>query len=435
MAQLKVAINMLGVGHLWKDTKNPLELTYLPSGNKIIFRGMDDPESITSVTTEVGGLCWCWIEECFQCSDYESFEKLDMSIRGSTSLPEEYFDSIIASMNPWSPNTFWKEKFFDVYEKGEQRERIYCCTTTYIQNEFLREKNPEYYYMIESMKETNPKRYEILGLGNWGIAEGLVFENWIEEEFNIQEIRTRTKKDGKPYYKELFGLDWGFSNDPTAVIACSVSEKDRVIYVWDEIYEYKCSNDELVRLLQNHGLDKCLIYADYSDEKSIYDLRSLGVTRIRKCSKGPNSVLAGIQRLQDYKIIVHPRTCPNFIIELTNYVWDKDKDGKQINKPIDEFNHCVTGDTVVHTTTGDLTIEELCDTLGYVRCFDTNTATQVIAPFNSVRKTGKQCPVYKITLEDGTVVRATSEHPFLTDTCWKQLHELEKGDFLIKLED
>lgn len=97
-AQLKWAINRLGVKHLWKATMNPLELTYLPTGQKILFRGMDDPQSITSITAEVGYLCWWWFEEAFQCSNEEDFNKVDMSIRGA--LPEGYFKQIVFSFNP-----------------------------------------------------------------------------------------------------------------------------------------------------------------------------------------------------------------------------------------------------------------------------------------------------------------------------------------------
>lgn len=251
-------------------------------------------------------------------------------------MPEGLFKQITLIFNPWASTTWLKSRFFDKVEAGDDEDGdIFCQTTTYMCNEFLDEADLK---RFEIMKTDSPRRYEIEGRGNWGISEGLIYDNWEESNFDIATIRNAKKRDGKPYYKELFGLDWGFSNDPTAVVACSVSEKDREIYIWDEIYEYKCSNDELVHHLKIHGLDKCLIMADSSDEKSIYDLRSLGITRIRKCTKGPNSILAGIQRLQDYKIYIHP-SCPNTIMEFSNYAWDVDKEGKFINKPATGFDH------------------------------------------------------------------------------------------------
>ena len=86
-AQLKWAINRMGVSHLWKATKSPLELTYIPSGQKIMFRGLDGPQSITSITVEDGELCWVWWEEAFQCTNEEDFNKVDMSIRGEMPQP------------------------------------------------------------------------------------------------------------------------------------------------------------------------------------------------------------------------------------------------------------------------------------------------------------------------------------------------------------
>lgn len=97
-AQLKWAINRLGVTHLWKTTMNPLEMIYMPTGQKILFRGFDDPQSITSITVEKGYLCWCWIEEAFQITDESEFNKLDMSIRGE--LPPGYFKQITLTFNP-----------------------------------------------------------------------------------------------------------------------------------------------------------------------------------------------------------------------------------------------------------------------------------------------------------------------------------------------
>ena len=99
-AQLKWAINRLGVAHLWKATKSPLELTYIPSGQKIMFRGLDDPQSITSITVEDGYLCWTWWEEAFQCTNEDDFNKVDLSIRGE--IPHPLFKQHTLTFNPWS---------------------------------------------------------------------------------------------------------------------------------------------------------------------------------------------------------------------------------------------------------------------------------------------------------------------------------------------
>ena len=333
-AQLKWAINQLQCGGAWKHTMNPLELTYLPTGQKILFRGFDDPQSITSITVEKGHLCWVWIEEAFQITDEEEFNKLDLSIRGS--LPPGYFKQITFTFNPWSENIWLKKRFFDAYDRGE-RKNVYCLTTNYMCNEFLGEDDR---LVFEEMKEKNKRRYEIEGLGNWGIAEGLVYNNWEELDFDIQGMRNRINRDGTPMYKELYGLDWGFSNDPTAVIACMVSEKTKEIFIWDEIYGYKMTNNMIADEIKKHGFTKELIIADSSEPKSIEEVRQFGITRIRPAKKGQDSVRAGIQKLQDYRIYVHPM-CPNTLVEFNNYIWDKDKDGRVLNQPIDSYNHAM----------------------------------------------------------------------------------------------
>lgn len=331
-AQLKWAINRLGVKGAWRATINPLEITYLPTGQKILFRGFDDPQSITSITVEVGHLCWVWMEEAFQISNEDEFNKLDLSVRGA--LPDGYFKQITFTFNPWSENIWLKKRFFDPFERG-QTNNVLCMTTDYRCNEFLDAADIE---VFDEMQANNPRRYKIEGLGEWGIAEGLVFNNWQELEFNIEEMRNLTDSNDRPLYNEVFGLDWGFSNHPSAVIACIVNERTREIFVFDEIYKYKLTNQMIAEELTQHKLDKCLIVADSAEPKSIEEVRQFGITRIRPAKKGPDSVRAGIQKLQDYRIYVHPR-CVNTLVEFNNYAWAKDKDGKTLDEPADEYNH------------------------------------------------------------------------------------------------
>ena len=327
-AQLKWAINRLGVNHLWKTTMNPLEMIYLPTGQKILFRGFDDPQSITSITVERGYLCWCWIEEAFQITDESEFNKLDMSIRGE--LPPGYFKQITLTFNPWSENIWIKKRFFD----ADPDDDIFTDTTNYLCNEFLGEDDIR---VFNKMKEKQPRRYSIEGLGNWGIAEGLIFNNWRVENFDENEILSFKDRHGMPIYQKLFGLDWGYTA-PTGVIYCLASEKDKKIYIPREYYKLGVTNIQLVQDLKDLHWDKELIKADSAEPKSIAEVRQLGLTRIRPAKKGPDSVRAGILKLQDYDIIVHPR-CEHTIIELNNYVWDTNTDGKIINEPIDDYNH------------------------------------------------------------------------------------------------
>lgn len=319
--QLKWATNNLGVSHLWKFSKSPLEATYLPTGQKILFRGLDDPMSITSITVEIGYLCWCWFEEAFQIMDEDSFNKVDMSIRGE--LPPGYFKQITLTFNPWSEKHWLKKRFFDVKD-----EDILALTTNYKCNEFLGEDDRK---IFAKMKKNNPRRYNIEGLGDWGIAEGLVYENFEELEFDYKEI---SKQEGINAY---FGLDFGYTNDPTAFICILVNQEQNLLYIFDEHYQKAMSNSDIASMIKYKGYAKETIIADSSEPKSIDDIKKKGIRRIKAALKGKDSILNGIANIQDYKIYVHPK-CENTLIELNNYVWDN-KDGVVLNKPIDDYNH------------------------------------------------------------------------------------------------
>lgn len=319
--QLKWASNVLGVSHLWKFSKSPLEATYIPTGQKILFRGLDDPMSITSITVEHGHLCWCWFEEAFQVMNEDDFNKVDMSIRGE--LPKGYFKQITLSFNPWSEKHWLKKRFFDVKD-----EDVLAITTNYTCNEFLGEDDKK---LFEKMKLNNPRRYNIEGLGNWGIAEGLVYSNFEELDFNIEDIKKR------PNVKSAFGLDFGYTNDPTAFIASLIDLNNMEIFIFDEHYQKAMSNKDIANMIKYKGYSKERIVGDSSEPKSIDDIKRQGIYRLKGARKGKDSILNGIQYIQDFKIYVHPK-CENTLIELSNYVWDT-KEGNVINKPIDDYNH------------------------------------------------------------------------------------------------
>lgn len=319
--QLKWAAKNLGLEDDWSFSKSPLEATRKSTGQKILFRGLDDPMSITSITVEHGYLCWAWFEEAFQVMNEDDFNKVDMSIRGQ--LPDGYYKQITITFNPWSEKHWLKKRFFDTNDPN-----ILALTTTYECNEWL---GPDDRALFEQMKINNPRRYNIEGLGNWGIAEGLVYENFIEQEFDYMEI---SKRAGA---KAVFGLDFGYTNDPTAFIAAIVDQENKELYIFDEHYQKAMTNEDIANMIKYKGYSKEQIIADSAEPKSIDDIRSKGIYRIKAAAKGKDSILNGIQNIQDYKIIIHPK-CENFLIEINNYVWSN-KNGVVINKPIDDFNH------------------------------------------------------------------------------------------------
>lgn len=338
--QLKWAIEQLGVAHLWKSTNTTLTLEYLPSGQKIIFRGMDDPQSITSITVANGSLCWVWWEEAFQIASEDDFNKVDMSIRGETPYP--LFKQHTLTFNPWSENTWIKKRFFDVVDKNNElynpaaTNTIMAVTKNYDCNEFLDEADIE---LFEMMRRDFPRRYSIEGLGNWGIAEGLIFDNMEVLQFDEKYLMSRLDSSGNPLYKVRYGMDFGFTNDPTAVVCFIVDEKNSRVWVYDEIYERGMTNARIVEALREKHLHKCRIVCDSAEPRTINELSLLGVNRLVPSKKGNDSIRFGIQKIKDFKVYIHPR-CVNFMMEATNYVWETDRmTGLPTDKPIDDFCH------------------------------------------------------------------------------------------------
>lgn len=320
-AQLKWAIHRLQLDRYFKCSTSPLEITYVPTGQKILFRGLDDPLKVTSITVEVGSLCRLWVEEAYEITSEEAFDRLDESIRGQ--LPDGMYHQVVLTFNPWSDRHWLKKRFFD-----DPSENVLAMTTNYLCNEFLSDSD---LVLFEEMKK-NPRRYRTAGLGEWGIVEGLVFENWEEQAFDVNEVSKR------PNVKSAFGMDFGYVNDPSTLFCGLVDTVAREIYVFDEMYEKGMSNEDILSKVSEMGYAKERIKADSAEPKSIAYLRKAGLNRIRAAKKGPDSIRAGISIIQDYKIIIHPR-CVNFITEISNYTWDKDKFDNMVNKPIDDFNH------------------------------------------------------------------------------------------------
>ena len=340
--ELKWVARRLKVEHLWYFSKGELEATYLPTGQKIYFRGLDDPLKVTSITVDVGCLCWMWIEEAYEVMKEEDFDMLDESIRGE--CPEGLWKQITITFNPWNERHWLKHRFFDdlvgndsegkpiykerknpVSDDGE----ILAITTNYLCNEWLDAADLG---VFERMKKNNPRRYAVAGLGGWGIVDGLIFENWKEESFTLEDIQKK-----HPDLQSAFGLDFGYTNDPSALFCGYVSIKDKKLYVYDEMYQTGLSNKKIETEIRSMGYAKEKITADCAEPKSIDELKGYGL-RVTAAVKGKDSINNGIQWIQDLEIIIHPR-CVNFLTEISNYTWKVDKFNKKLNEPIDDFNH------------------------------------------------------------------------------------------------
>ena len=321
-AQLKWAIHRLGVDAFFSCRESPLEITYIPTGQKILFRGLDDSLKVTSTAVTTGILCWLWCEEAYEIRNESDFDMLDETIRGEA--PKGLFKQATLTFNPWNDRHWLKKRFFDVSDPD-----ILALTTNYTCNEFIDESDKR---LFERMKINNPRRYKVAGLGDWGVVEGLVFENWEEKVFDWQEVSSMPDVDS------AFGMDFGYTNDPTAMFCGLISNNQKTIWVFDELYKKALTNEMIYNQVSKMGYAKEKITADSAEPKSIEELRRLGLRRIKAAGKGKDSVMNGIQKIQDYHTIIHPR-CVNFLTEISCYAWEQDKSGTAINRPIDDYNH------------------------------------------------------------------------------------------------
>ena len=315
-------MDRLGVIDEWNITLSPLEMTRKKTGQKILFRGLDDPLKVTSITVETGVLCWAWLEEAYEVTKEEDFDILDESIRGE--CPAPLFKQWTITFNPWNERHWLKSRFFDNPDLD-----TLAITTNYKCNEWLDAADIR---VFEDMKKRNPRRYAVAGLGGWGIVEGLIFDNWKEESFALNDIRQK-----HPDLKAAFGLDFGYTNDPSALFCGFISVADKKLYVWDELYKTGLSNRKIYDEIREMGYAKEKITADCAEPKSIDELKGYGL-KVDAAVKGKDSINNGIQWIQDLEIIIHPR-CVSFLTEISNYTWKVDKFNKKLNEPIDDFNH------------------------------------------------------------------------------------------------
>ena len=284
----------------------------LPNESVLLFKGLDDPEKIKSITdiTDI------WCEECSELS-LDEFTQLDLRLRAQSGNLQ-----IFVSFNPVSKQNFVYQKWF----ANGAPDNTFVLHTTYKDNKFLPK---EYIDALLEKQKSNPTYYKIYALGEFCTLDKLVYYNWKVEDFDHTQIKG----------KLLVGLDFGYTNDPTALVASVMTDKK--IYIFKEWVDTNKTNPQIAQVIKSLGFQKSTIICDSAEPKSIQELRQNGIYAARESTKGPDSIIHGIQRLWEYEIIVHP-SCTETITEFENYAWQKDKTtGEYINKPIDQFNHCM----------------------------------------------------------------------------------------------
>lgn len=303
------------------DIKNSYLTITLPNGTEYIFKGLEDPERIKSIQ----GISDIIMEEATEFT-IDDYSQLNLRLRNAKVKNNQ----IILMYNPASKANWVYGMFHDPKKKRPANCQV--VHTTYKDNRFLPKA---YLKQLEDMIHTNPVYYEIFALGKFASLGKMIYTNWSRGDIDIQkEMKTGL-------WKPKFGIDFGYSNDPTVILSCLVNETDKLIYIFDEFYKVGMLNRQIFEVLKRKKLLGYHIFADSAEPKSIEELKRLGARYIKPARKGKDSIMHGIQFLQGYKIIVSPR-CRATIEEFENYGWKKIKGTTEYeNKPMDEFNHCM----------------------------------------------------------------------------------------------
>lgn len=298
--------------------KTEFRITCNINGTEFKCLGLDEPEKIKGFAD---------ISDVFM-DEVTGFNKEDVELIDGTlrspkfKLPLQMY----YSFNPISKANFVYTYFG--FDTGIVPPNTFILKSTYLDNPFLGANVAERY---EALKQRDYQRWQIEALGDFVSLDRLVFQNVKVEEFNHADIKGQL----------LCGLDYGFVNDISAFVASLLDEENKKLYVFKIWGDTNKTNQELANIIKAMGFGKSVIIADCAEQKSIEEMRREGIIKIKPSVKGADSIIHGIQKLQQYEIIVHP-DCEGIITEFQNYAWQKDKQsGEYINKPIDAFNHYI----------------------------------------------------------------------------------------------
>ena len=302
-----------GLYDLCRVSRSDLEIE-LPNGSIFLFKGLDDPEKIKSID----GITDIVIEEGTELTE-DDFTQLNLRLRAMVDDLQIYI-----FFNPISK----KNWVYDYFFVRELPLNVKIVKTTYLDNKFLSE---EYRQELERLKDRNPAYYRIYCLGEFATLDKLVFPTYTTKIITDNDIK------GLPRW---IGADWGYVNDPSAIVWGHIDTVNKKIYVCGEYVKKGMLNNEIAETMIDLGLAKDKSYGDSAEPKTIAELKRYGIN-IEATVKGKDSVIHGIQWIQQYELIIDNR-CFKVIEELDNYTWKKDKKtGEYVNEPVDTFNHTI----------------------------------------------------------------------------------------------
>ena len=321
--QLRWAIEVLGVSDKWKVRFSPLGLSYLPFGNKIIFRGADDPQKIKSVKIKNGYFKYIWFEERSEFDGPEEERTILQSLmRGGTDYYVFYSWNPPKSINSWVNQDVLLERPDTIVSHTDYRT---------VPRDWLGE---QFFIEAEHLRDTKPKAYEHEYLGVATGTGGAVFEN--------VTVRAITDEELSRFDRIKNGLDFGYGADPLAYIKMHYNKTRKRLFLFGEIYAVKLGNTKAAREIRKLNPLNHYITADSEEPRAIAALNELGL-RVIGAKKGPGSVDYGMEFLSDEleEIIIDPKRCPNAAREFTSYELEQDKDGNFKGSYPDKNNHTI----------------------------------------------------------------------------------------------
>lgn len=325
-SQIEWAIDKLGVSHLWKLTKSPMRAIYLPTDQRIIFKGLDHAQKSKSIKVPFGYIGYLWFEEFDEFAGEEEIRKVQQSvIRGG----DEFI--VFKSMNPPKSRQNWAN---DYIEKEKIRSDTLVSQTTYLTSpkDWL---GQQFIDDAEWLKEVNPKAYEHEYMG---IPVGIG-----TEVFDNLEIREITDEEIARWDNLYRGVDWGWYPDPFHYGCMYYDSRRLTLYIFEEFRTNKMKNADTAQVLKDEfNLGRYdVVTCDSAEEKSIADYRSYGINA-RGAEKGPGSIRYGMKWLQSLvKIVIDPKRCPETAEEFKRYEYELDKEGNPTSNYPDKKNHSI----------------------------------------------------------------------------------------------
>lgn len=324
--QLKEAIDILNVSHVWKAQKSPLQLIYIPRGNKFIFRGADDPAKIKSIKMSKFPIAFVWFEEL---AEFKTEDEVSMIVNSvlRAELPPGLSYKVIYSYNPPKRKQSWVNKKFETQFIPNN---TYVNHSTYLDNPHI---SKAFIEEAEEVKKKNEFKYRWEYLGE-PIGSGVV-------PFNNLVFRTITDDEVNSFDNIRQGNDWGYATDPVAFVRLHYDKTRKRIFFIDEFYGVKKSNRKLADWIINKEYQYDMTICDSAEPKSVDEIKSYNVTA-KGAKKGSGSVEYGEKWLDDLdEIIIDVKRTPNTAREFENIDYQVDKDGNPKAKLEDKDNHTI----------------------------------------------------------------------------------------------